>query len=29
MLHYDKIDLSEGIEVDKCNINKWCMICHY
>ena len=29
MLHYDKIDVSEGIDVDKINASKECDICHY
>ena len=31
MLHYDRIDLSEGIEtvVAKSNNSKECMVCHY
>ena len=29
MLEYDKIDISEGIDVDKRNLSKECDICHY
>ena len=29
MLEYDKIDISEGIDVDKTNESKECMLCHY
>ena len=28
MLHYDKIGLSEGIDLTKSNRSKECMICH-
>ena len=29
MLEYKKIDISEGIDVDKTNKSKECMLCHY
>ena len=29
MLQYEKIDLSEGIDINKSNMSKECMICHY
>ena len=29
MLHFDRIDVSEGIDVDKSNKSKEWMICHY
>ena len=29
MLEYDRIDLSEGIDVNKTNLSKECDICHY
>ena len=29
MLEYDKIDISEGIDVNKRNESKECMLCHY
>ena len=29
MLEYDRIDISEGIDVDKTNKSKECMLCHY
>ena len=29
MLEYDKIDISEGIDVNKTNKSKECMLCHY
>ena len=29
MLEYDKIDISEGIDVDMSNKSKECMLCHY
>ena len=29
MLEYDKIDVSEGIDVNKTNASKECMLCHY
>ena len=29
MLHYDRIDISEGINLAKTNNSKKCMICHY
>ena len=29
MLEYDRIDISEGIDVDKTNESKECMLCHY
>ena len=28
MLHYDRIDLGEGIDVAKINNSKECIICH-
>ena len=27
--YYDRIDISEGIDVNKTNESKQCMICHY
>ena len=29
MLEYDRIDISEGIDIDKINKSKECNICHY
>ena len=29
MLEYDRIDISEGINVDKTDRSKECMFCHY
>ena len=29
MLYYDRIDISEGIDLAKRNKSKACMICHY
>ena len=29
MLKYDRIDISEGIDVDKRDRSKECMFCHY
>ena len=29
MLEYDRIDVSEGIHVNKTNLSKECDICHY
>ena len=29
MLEYDRIDISQGIDVDKTNKSKKCMLCHY
>ena len=29
MLYYDRIDVSEGIDVDKTSASKECDICHY
>ena len=29
MLHYDRTDVSEGIDLIKSNNSKECMICHY
>ena len=29
ILEYDKIDISEGIDVNKTNKSKECMFCHY
>ena len=28
MLYYDRIDLSEGIDVGKSDISKECIVCH-
>ena len=28
-MYYDRIDISEGIDVAKCSNSKECMICHY
>ena len=28
MLHYDKIDISEGFDVNKTRVSKECDICH-
>ena len=28
-MHYDRIDLSEGIDVNKGKGNKECIVCHY
>ena len=29
MLYYDRIDVSEGIDINKTNASKECAICHY
>ena len=29
MLQYERIDISEGIDFDKTNKSRECMICHY
>ena len=29
MLEYERIDISEGIDVNKTNLSKGCDICHY
>ena len=29
MLYYDRIDVSEGIDVNKTSASKECLICHY
>ena len=29
MLEYNKIDISEGIDINKTNKSKECMLCHY
>ena len=29
MLKYDKVDITEGIDVDKTNKSRECMFCHY
>ena len=29
MLHYEKIDVSEGIDVNKASASKECELCHY
>ena len=29
MLEYDRIDISEGIDINKINASKECHICHY
>ena len=29
MLQYEKIIVSEGIDIDKTNVSKECMLCHY
>ena len=29
MLEYDRIDISEGIDVNKTNASKQCDVCHY
>ena len=29
MLKFDKIDITEGIDVDKTNKSRECMFCHY
>ena len=29
MLYYDRIDVSEGINVNKTSVLKECVVCHY
>ena len=29
MLEYERIDISEGIDINKTNVSKECTICHY
>ena len=29
MLHHDRIDVSDGLDVNKASASKECMICHY
>ena len=29
MLEYDRIDISEGVDINKRNASKKCKICHY
>ena len=29
MIHYDRIDVSESIDVNKRNASEDCIICHY
>ena len=29
MLYYDRIELSEGVDIDKISVSKECDICHY
>ena len=29
MLYYDRIDVSEGIDISKTNVSKECSFCHY
>ena len=29
MLQYDRIDISEGIDINKTNASKECKVCHY
>ena len=29
MLEYKRIDISEGIDINKTNLSKECMLCHY
>ena len=29
MLYYDKIDVSEGIDVNKTSASKECIVCHH
>ena len=29
MLEYERIDISEGIDVNKTNLSRKCVICHY
>ena len=28
-LQYERIDISEGIDIDKTNLSRECIICHY
>ena len=29
MLYYDRIDVFEGIDINKTSVSKYCDICHY
>ena len=29
MLYYDRIELSEGVDIDKISVSRECDICHY
>ena len=29
MLQYNRIDVSEGVEINKTTVSKECMLCHY
>ena len=29
MLHFDKIDISQGIDINKTSASKECDVCHY
>ena len=29
MLEYDRVDISEGVDVNKTNLSKECELCHY
>ena len=29
MLEYERIDISEGVDVNKTNLSKECELCHY
>ena len=29
MLQYERINISEGIDINKANKSKECMVCHY
>ena len=29
MLEYDRIDISQGIDIKKTNVSKECKVCHY
>ena len=29
MIEYEKIDISEGVDINKTNKSKECMLCHY
>ena len=29
MIYYDRIDVSEGIDVNKTSASKWCDVCYY